>query len=45
MIHIIDNNSLSHIKYNSKYHIDFAHQFIRKEIYGELNKEIGKILR
>ena len=40
-----DNNSLSHTKYNCKYHIVFAPKFRRKEIYGELKKEIGKILR
>ena len=41
----MDNNSLSHTKYNCKYHIVFAHKFRRKEIYGELKKEIGNILR
>ena len=38
-------NSLSHTKYNCKYHIVFAPKFRRKEIYGELKKEIGNILR
>jgi putative transposase len=37
----MDNNSLSHTKYNYKYHIVFAPKFRRKEIYGELKKEIG----
>ena len=41
----MDNNSLSHTKYNCKCHIVFAPKFRRKEIYGELKKEIGKILR
>ncbi|OKZ70899.1 MAG: IS200/IS605 family transposase [Clostridiales bacterium 36_14] len=41
----MDNNSLSHTKYNYKYHIVFAPKFRRKEIYGELKKEIGNILR
>ena len=41
----MDNNSLSHTKYNCKYHIVFAPKFRRKEIYGELKKEIGNILR
>ena len=41
----MDNNSLSHTKYNCKYHIVFAPKFRRKEIYGQLKKEIGKILR
>ena len=44
-IYIMDNNSLSHTKYNCKYHIVFAPKFRRKEIYGELKKEIGNILR
>ena len=30
----MDNNSLSHTKYNYKYHIVFAPKFRRKEIYG-----------
>ena len=41
----MDNNSLSHTKYNYKYHIVFVPKFRRKEIYGELKKEIGNILR
>ena len=41
----MDNNSLSHTKYKYKYHIVFVHKFRRKEIYGELKKEIGNILR
>ena len=41
----MDNSSLSHTKYNCKYHIVFAPKFRRKEIYGELKKEVGKILR
>ena len=44
-IYIMDNNSLSHTKYNYKYHIVFVPKFRRKEIYGELKKEIGNILR
>lgn len=44
-IYIMDNNSLSHTKYKYKYHIVFAPKFRRKEIYGELKKEIGNILR
>lgn len=41
----MDNNSLSHTKYKYKYHIVFVPKFRRKEIYGELKKEIGNILR
>ena len=40
-----DTNSLSHTKWNSKYHIVFAPKYRRKIIYGELKVEIGKILR
>ena len=44
-IYIMDNNSLSHTKYNCKYHIVFAPKFRRKEIYGQLKRDIGEILR
>ena len=40
-----DNNSLSHTKWNCKYHIVFAPKYRRKEIDGEKKAEIGKILR
>jgi len=40
-----DMNSLAHTKWNCKYHIVFAPKYRRKIIYGELKKEIGKILR
>ena len=40
-----DMNSLAHTKWNCKYHIVFAPKNRRKIIYGELKKEIGKILR
>jgi putative transposase len=40
-----DVNSLSHTKWNCKYHIVFAPKYRRKIIYGELKAEIGKILR
>ena len=33
------------IRDSCKYHIVFAPKFRRKEIYGELKKEVGKILR
>ena len=36
----MDNNSLSHTKWNCKYHIVFAPKFRRKVAYGELNMEI-----
>lgn len=40
-----DINSLSHSKWNCKYHIVFAPKFRRKIFYGEKKREIGKILR
>lgn len=39
------NNSLSHTKWNCKYHIVFAPKYRRQIIYGDLRIEIGKILR
>jgi putative transposase len=41
----MDKNSLAHTRWNCKYHIVFAPKFRRKEIYGEMKAEIGKILR
>ena len=40
-----DNNSLSHTKWNCKYHIVFAPKYRRQAIYGKLRADIGKILR
>ena len=40
-----DTNSLSHTKWNCKYHIVFAPKYRRKVFYGERRKEIGEILR
>ena len=40
-----DNNSLPHTKWNCKYHIIFSPKYRRKEIYGKLKTNIGKILR
>lgn len=40
-----DIHSLSHSKWNCKYHIAFAPKFRRKVFYGEKKREIGKILR
>ena len=40
-----DINSLSHTKWNCKYHIVFAPKYRRKVFYGEKRAEIGKILR
>ena len=38
-------NSLAHTKWLCKYHIVFIHKYRRKEIYGQLKKDIGEILR
>ena len=40
-----DIHSLSHTKWNCKYHIVFAPKYRRKVFYGENRAEIGKILR
>lgn len=40
-----DINSLSHSKWNCKYHIVFAPKYRRKVFYGEKRLEIGEILR
>ena len=40
-----DINSLSHSKWNCKYHIVFAPKYRRKIFYGEKKVAIGKILR
>lgn len=40
----MDSDSLSHTKWNCKYHIVFAPKYRIKEIYGEKKTEIGRIL-
>ena len=40
-----DTNSLSHTKWNCKYHIVFAPKYRRKVFYKEKRREVGKILR
>lgn len=37
--------SLSHTKWNCKYHIVFTPRYRRRIFYGEKRREIGKILR
>ena len=37
--------SLVHPEYRCQYHIVFAPKYRRKEIYGQLKKDIGEILR
>lgn len=38
-------NSLSHSKWNRKYHVVFAPKYRRKIFYGKHREEVGKILR
>ena len=40
-----DNNSLAHTSWNCKYHIVFAPKYRRREVYGQLRADIGKIMR
>ncbi len=40
-----DNHSLSHSRWNCKYHIVFAPKYRRKVFYGSKHLEIGAILR
>ena len=40
-----DDSSLSHTKWNGKYHIIFIPKYRRKAIYGKLRADIGQILR
>lgn len=37
--------STAHSKYRCEYHIVFAPKYRRKEIYGQVKKDIGEILR
>lgn len=41
----MDNESLSHTRWNCKYHVVFAPKYRRQVIFGELKTDIGKILR
>lgn len=40
-----DDSSLSHTRWNCKYHIVFIPKYSRKEIYGKIRTDIGQILR
>ena len=40
-----DNNSLAHSTWNCKYHLAFAPKYRRMQIYGQIRKDIGVILR
>ena len=37
--------STAHSKYRCQYHIVFVPKYRRKEIYGQIKKDIGEILR
>lgn len=41
----MDESSLSHTRWDCKYHIVFSPKYRRKAIYGKLKKDIGQILR
>lgn len=41
----MDNNSLTHSKWDCKYHIVFAPKYRRQIIYGSIKSDIGQILR
>lgn len=41
----MDKNALSHTSWRCKYHIVFAPKYRRQEIYIQLRKDIGSILR
>ena len=40
-----DISSLSHSKWNCKYHIVFAPKYRRQVVYGKIKADVGKILR
>ena len=40
-----DSASLSHTKWNCKYHIVFTPKYRRQEIYGKIKQGIGQIIR
>ena len=40
-----DSKSLSHTKWNCKYHIVFAPKYRRQVVYGKIKADIGRILR
>lgn len=40
-----DDKSLAHTRLNCKYHLVFTPKYRRKIIYGQLRRDIGKMLR
>lgn len=41
----VDENSLTHTRWDCKYHIVFAPKYRRKVIYGKIKADVGKIIR
>ena len=41
----MNDNSISHTRWNCKYHIIWIPKYRRKVIFGKLRKEIGQIIR
>ena len=41
----MDENSLSHTRWNFNYHIVFIPKYRRKAIYGTIRQDVGQILR
>ena len=41
----LDTESLTHTKWNCKYHIVFAPKYRRQIIYGKIKADVGQILR
>ena len=41
----LDTDSLTHTKWNCKYHLVFAPKYRRQVIYGKIKKDIGIMLR
>ncbi|EHO76061.1 hypothetical protein HMPREF9942_02085 [Fusobacterium animalis F0419] len=41
----MDKNSLTHTKWNCKYHIVFTPKYRRQAIYGKIKKDIGAMSR
>ena len=41
----MDNHSLSHTKWNCKYHIVFTPKYRRQVIYKQISADIGQIIR
>lgn len=41
----MDNNSLSHIRWSSQYHIVFITKYRKKVMYGKVREDVREILR